>query len=325
MKLPRRKFLYLAAGAAALPAAPHIARAQAYPSRPVRIIVGLAPGSAADILIRLIGHWLSQRLGQPFIIENRTGAGGTIAAEAVTHSPPDGYTLLQYSSADAVNASMYSNLKYDFTRDLAPVAGIASGPLVLVVNPSLPAKTVPEFIAYIKANPGKVSFGSAGTGTVAQMGGELFKAMAKVDLIHVPYRGLAPALNDLLGGQVHCVFSTVPPAIEHIRSGKLRALAVTSTTRYDALPDLPTIGDFVPGYEATLLIGLGAPKNVPAEIVTRLHGEITAALADAEIRDRLDKLGNVPAPMTSADFGNRLANEAEKWRNVIEAAGIKMQ
>ena len=279
------QFLHLAAGAAALPALSRVARAQTYPTRPVRIIVGFAPGGASDIVARLIGQWLSERLGQPFVVENRAGAGGNIGTEAVVRAPPDGYTLLLCGSADAINATLYDKLSFNFIRDIAPVGSIADGPLVMVVNPSFPAKTVPEFIAYAKANPGKVNIGSAGIGTVAHLAGELFKVMTGVDLVHVPYRGLAPAITDLIGGQVQAIFSTMPPAIEHVRAGKLRALAVTTATRSEALPDLPTIGDFLPGYEASLMNGLGAPKNTPAEIVERLNKEINAALADPEDED----------------------------------------
>jgi tripartite-type tricarboxylate transporter receptor subunit TctC len=325
MKLPRRKFLHLAAGAAVLPVVSRIAHAQAYPARPVRIIVGFASGSASDIIARLIGQKLSDRLGQPFIIENRGGAGGSLGAEAVVRAPPDGYTLLLCGSADAVNATVYDKLSFKFIRDIAPVGSIAHGPLVLVVHPSFPAKTVPEFIAYTKANPGKVSFGSAGIGTVAQLAGELFKAMAEVDLVHVPYRGLAPAITDLIGGQVQAVFSTMPPAIAQVRADKLRALAVTSATRSEALPDLPTIGEFLPGYEATLMNGLGAPKNTPAEIIERLNKEISAALADPGMKAPLADLGNVPVAMAPADFGKFLADETEKWAKVIRTANIKSQ
>ena len=323
MKLPRRNFLHLAAGAAALPAVSRIARAQAYPSRPVRIIFGLASGSAGDILARLIGQWLSERLGQPFVIENRVGAGGTLAAEAVVRSPPDGYTLLACGSPDEINATLNDKLNFVFLRDVAPIAGIARGPHVLVVHPSFPAKTIPEFIAYAKANPGKVNFGSAGIGTMAHMAPELFKVMAGIDMVHVPYRGLAPALTDLIGGQVQAIFSTTPPAIEHIRAGKLRALAVTSAMRSEALPELPTIGDFLPGYEATFVVGLSAPKIVPAEILDQLNRQINAALADPGIKARLADLGTVPLPMTSTEFGKRLADETEKWGKVIKSAGIK--
>ena len=323
MKLPRRKFLHLAAGAVALPVLSRIAQAQSYPSRPVRIVVGFASGSASDIIARLIGQRLSERLGQPIVIENRGGAGGSLGAEAVVRAPPDGYTLLLCGSADAINATVYEKLSFNFIRDIAPVGSIAHGPLVLVMHPSFPAKTVPEFIAYAKANPGKVSFGSAGIGTVAQLAGELFKAMAGVDLVHVPYRGLAPAITDLIGGQVQAVFSTMPPAIAQVRAAKLRALAVTSAKRSEALPDLPTIGDFLPGYEATLMNGLGAPKNTPAEIIERLNKEINAALADPGIKARLADLGNVPVSMASADFGKFLAGETEKWAKVIRKANIK--
>jgi tripartite-type tricarboxylate transporter receptor subunit TctC len=325
MKLPRRQFLHLAAGAAALPAVSRIAMAQAYPSRPVRMVVGFASGSSSDIIARLFGQRLSERLGQPFVVENRGGAGGSLGAEAVVRSPPDGYTLLVSSTADAVNATIYDKLSFNFIRDIAPVASIARGPLVLVVHPSFPAKTVPEFIAYTKANPGKVAFGSAGIGSVAHMAGELFKAMAGVNLVHVPYRGMGPALTDLIGGQVQAIFATMPPAISNVTAGRLRALAVTSTARYEALPDLPTIGDFLPGYEATLATGLCAPKNVPADIVGRLNTEINGALADPGMKARLADLGNVPLPMTPADFGKHIADETEKWGKVIRTANLKPQ
>ena len=325
MKLPRRTFLHLAAGAAALSALPHGASALDYPSRPVHIIVGLAAGSAADIMARLIGQSLSERLGKPFVIENRAGAGGSLAAEAVARASPDGYTLLLNGSQDAVTATVYQKLNYNFIRDFAPVASIASGPLVLVVNPSFPARTVPEFIAYAKANPGKINFGSAGVGTVAQMGGELFKAMAGVNLVHVPYKGMAPALNDLLSGQVQAAFSTMPPAMGHIQAGRLRALAVTSASRFEALPDLPTIGDFLPGYEATITVGLSAPKNTPVEIVDRLNKATNAALADPGMKAKLAGLGVVPLSMAAADYGKLIADETEKWAKVIRAAGIKAE
>jgi tripartite-type tricarboxylate transporter receptor subunit TctC len=319
----RRQFLRSAASAAMLPALPSFAWSQTYPSRPVRIVVGFAAGSASDILARLIGQSLSERLSQPFVIENRGGAGGSLAAEAVVRASPDGYTFLLCSSADAVNATLYDKLSFNFVRDVAPVGSIARGPLVLVVHPSFPARTVPEFIAYTKANPGKVTFASAGIGTVAQMAGELFKVMAGVDLVHVPYRGLAPALTDLIGGQVQAVFSTMPPAMEHITTSKLRALAVTSTTRSEMLPGLPTIGDFLPGYEASLMTGLGAPRNTPSEIVERLNKEINAALAGPVVKARLANLGNVPVSMTVAEYGKFLAGETEKWGKVIRAANIK--
>src|SRR5262249_21825221 len=319
----RRQFLRLAASAAILPALPTFAWSQTYPARPVRIVVGFAAGSAGDIIARLIGQSLAERLGQPFVIENRAGAGGSLGAEAVVRALPDGYTLLSCSSADAVNATLYEKLSFNFVRDIAAVGSIARGPLVLVVHPSFPAKTVPEFVAYAKANPSKVTLASAGIGTVAQMGGELFKVMAGVDLVHVPYRGLAPALTDLIGGQVQAVFSTMPPAMEHVRTGKLRALAVTSATRSDALPDLPTIGDFLPGYEASLMTGLAAPRNTPSEIVERLNKEINAALADPAVKACLADLGNVPVSMTVAEYGKFLAGETEKWGKVIRAANIK--
>jgi tripartite-type tricarboxylate transporter receptor subunit TctC len=323
MKIPRRTFLRLAASAAALPAVPRIALAETYPSRPVHIVVGFAAGSASDIVTRLIGQSLSERLGQQFIIENRGGAGGTLGAEAVAHASPDGYTLLASGSQDAVTATLYDKLTYNFLRDIAPVASIASGPLILVVNPSFPAKTVPEFIAFAKANPRKINFGSAGTGSVAHMAPELFKVMANVDMVHVPYRGLAPALNDLLGGQVQVVFSTMPPAVGHIKAGKLRALAVTSKARYQALPDLPTIGEFLPGYEASITLGLSAPKHTPSEIVNKLNSDTNAALADPRIRTKLSNFGVVPLPMTPAAYGKFLADETEKWGKVIRAANIK--
>jgi tripartite-type tricarboxylate transporter receptor subunit TctC len=296
MKLPRRQFLHLAAGAAALPAVSRFAWAQAYPLRPVRIIVGFGSGSAADILARLIGQWLSERLGQPFVIENRSGAGGNLGTEAVVRAPPDGYTLLLCASTDTINARLHDKLNFSFIRDIAPVAGIGRGPNVLVVHPSFPAKTVPEFIAHAKANPGKVSFGSAGIGSVSHVSGELFKAMAGVNMVHVPYRSLAPALTDLIGGQVQVIFSSTPPSIEFVRAGKLRALAVTSATSSQALPDLPSIGDFLPGYEASLVTGLCAPRNIPAESIERLNKEINAALADQGMKARLADLGNAPTP-----------------------------
>ena len=323
MKLPRRTFLHLVAGAAALPAVSRLAWAQTYPTRPVRIVVGFGSGSAFDILARLSGQWLSDRLGQPFVIENRGGAGGNLATEAVVRAPPDGYTLLLCGSPDAINATLYDKLNFNFIRDIAPIASIARGPNVLVVHPSFPAKTIPEFITHAKANPGKVDFASAGIGSVSHMAGEQFKAMAGLNLVHVPYRGLAPALTDLLGGRVQAIFSTMPPAIEYVRAGRLRALAVTSATRSEALPDLPTIADFLPGYEASVTTALGAPKNTRAEIVERLNKEINAALADPGMKARLADLGNVPMPMTSADFGKLIAEETEKWAKVVKFSGAK--
>lgn len=325
MTHPRRTFLRLTASAAMLPILPRTVRAQAYPTKPVRIVVGFAPGNAADLITRVIGQSLSERLGQPFVIENRPGAGGTLGTEAVVRSAPDGYTLVSCSSADAVNASIYDKLNYNFIRDIVPVAAIAGGPLVLVVNPSFPAKTVPEFIAYAKANPGKVSYASAGIGTVVHVAGELFNAMAGVNLVHVPYRGLAPAVTDLLGGQVQAIFSTMPPAIEQINAGKLRGLAVTSTTRYDALPALPTISDALPGYEATITFGLGAPRSTPADVIDRLNKDTNAALANPAVRAKLADLGVVASPQSPAQFGKLLADETEKWGKVIKSAGIKPQ
>jgi tripartite-type tricarboxylate transporter receptor subunit TctC len=323
MTLPRRTFLRLAVSAAALTQVSNAVRAQAYPSRPVHIVVGFAAGSAADIIARLIGQRLSERLGQPFVIKNRPGAGGSVGAETVGHASPDGYTLLLCSVVDVINVTLHDDLNFNFSRDIVPVASIAYGPLVLVVNPSFPAKTVPEFIAYAKANPGKINFGSAGAGTVAHLAGELFKTKAGVNLVHVPYRGLAPALTDLIGGRVQAIFSTMPPAIKLVKAGKLRALAVTSKAHFEALADVPCVGDFLPGYEATLVLGLGAPKSVPAEIVAALNKEINAILADPEMKSRLAALGNVPVPMTSADFSKVLASETEKWGKVVREANIK--
>jgi tripartite-type tricarboxylate transporter receptor subunit TctC len=323
MKLPRRQFLHLAAGAAALPAVSRIARAQAYPTRPVRIVVGFGSGSAFDILARLTGQWLSDRLGQPFVIENRGGAGGNLGTETVVRAPADGYMLLLCGSPDAINATLYDKLSFKYLRDIAPVAAIGRGPNVLVVHPSFPAKTVPEFIAYAKANPGKIDFASAGVGSVSHMAGELFKAMAGVNLVHVPYRGLAPAITDLIGGQVQTIFSTMPPAIAQIKAGKLRALAVTSATHSVALPDLPTIGAVLPGYEAILVAALGAPRNTPAGIAERLNKEINAALADPGFKGRLADLGNEPMPMTIAGFGQFMVDETEKWAKVVKFAGLK--
>jgi len=323
MKLARRTFLRLAAGAAVLPALPRIAIGSTYPSRPVHIIVGFTPGSASDIVARLLGEWLSQRLGQPFVVENRPGAGGAVGTEAVAHAAPDGYTLLFCGSNDPINTTLQDKLRFDFLRDIAPVASVDHGPTVLVVHPSFPAKTVPEFIAYTKANPGKVNFGSAGIGSVVQLAAELFKVKAGVDMVHVPYRGMAPALTDLIGGRVQAIFSTIPPAIAYVKAGKLRALAVTSKTRFAALPDLPAVDEFLPGYEANLVQGLAAPKNIPADIVDKLQKEVNAALADPKIKARLASLGVVPTPMTSADFGKLLASETDKWASVIKSAGIK--
>jgi tripartite-type tricarboxylate transporter receptor subunit TctC len=323
MKLPRRSFLHLAAGAAALPAVSRIARAQAYPTRPVRIVVGFPPGGSVDITARLIGQWLSERLGQPFVVDNRPGAGSNIGTEAVVRAPADGYTLLLVSAPNAINATLYGNLNFNFIRDIAPVATIARAPNVMEVHPSLPAKTVPEFIAYAKANPGKINMASTGNGTSTHMSGELFKAMTGVDMIHVPYRGNAPALTDLLAGQVQVLFDNISTSIEHIRAGKLRALAVTTAMRSHLLPDLPTVADFVPGYEASTFFAVGAPKNTPAEIIDKLNMEINAALADPKLKMRFADLGGTVLSGSPADFGNLIAEETEKWAKVVKFSGAK--
>jgi tripartite-type tricarboxylate transporter receptor subunit TctC len=323
MKLPRRKFLRLAAGAAALPAVSHFAWAQTYPTRPVRLVVGFPPGGGTDIIARLIGEWLSERLGQQLVIENRPGAGSNIATEGVVRAAADGYTLLLVSAAHAINATLYDRLNYNFLRDIAPVAGVIRVPNLMEVNPSLPPKSVPEFIAYAKANPGKVNYASGGNGTAQHLAGELFKIMTGVDMVHVPYRGDAPALTDLIGGQVQVMFGNMPSSIEHIRAGKLRPLAVTTAARSEALPDLPPVGDFVPGYEASTWQGLGAPGNTPAEIVDKLNKEINAALTDPKIKARLADLGGTVLSGSPADFGRLIAGETEKWGKVIRAANIK--
>ncbi len=323
MKLPRRNFLHLAAGAAALPAASRFAWAQAYPSRPVRLIVGYAAGGTNDIIARLVGQSLSERLGQPFVIENRPGAGTNIATEAAVNAPADGYTLLLVGPPNAINATLYDKLNFNFIRDIAPVGGVVRVPLVMAVNPSLPAKTVPEFIVYAKANPGKISMASAGIGSGPHVSGELFKMMAGVDMIHVPYRGDAPALTDLLGGQVHVYFSGLAPSLEHFRAGRLRPLAVTTAKRSDALPDVPTIGEFVSGYEASTSFGVGAPKNTSIDMVGKLNKEINAALADSKLRAKLTELAGILLPGSPSDFGNLIAGETEKWAKVIRSANIK--
>jgi tripartite-type tricarboxylate transporter receptor subunit TctC len=323
MKFPRRRFLHLVAGAAVLPTVSRIARAQAYPTRLVRIIVGFPPGGATDISARLMGQWLSERLGRPFIIENRQGAGSNIATEAVVRAAADGYTLLLIAPTSAINATLYDKLNFNFIRDIAPIATISQESYLITVNPSFPAKTVQEFIAYAKANPGKLSMASAGNGTPTHVAGELFKMMTGVDMVHVPYRGGAPAQTDLLGGQVDVMFTVVSSSIEHIRAGRLRALAVTTATRSAALPDVPTVGDFVPGYEASSVYGLGAPKNTPAEIVERLNREVTAALADPKIKARLADIGSVPIPMSSANYGKLIAEDTEKWAKVVKFSGAK--
>jgi tripartite-type tricarboxylate transporter receptor subunit TctC len=323
MKLPRRNFLHLAAGAAALPAGSRLVWAQAYPTRPVRLVVTTPAGGSPDIIARLIGQWLSERLGQPIVVDNRSGASGNIGTEIVVRAPPDGYTLLMALSLNAINASLYNNLPFNFIRDTAPVASIASIPLVMEVNPLVPAKTVPEFIAYAKANPGKINMASGGNGSPLHVAGELFKMMAGVDMVHVPYRGEAIALPDLIGGQVQVLFGVMPASLGYIRAGKLRALAVTTTARSELLPDLPTLGDFVPGYEASQWYGIGAPKNTPTEIVDRLNEEINASLGDPKIKARLTDLGGSALPGSPADFGKLIAEETEKWGKVVKFAGIK--
>jgi tripartite-type tricarboxylate transporter receptor subunit TctC len=323
MKLPRRQFLHVAAGAAALPAASRIARAQAYPTRPVRLIVPVAPAGASDITARLIGQWLSERLGQQFVIDNRPGGGTNIGTEAVVRASPDGYTLLMVGTYNASNATLYDKLNFNFIRDIAPVAGVFRGSLVMVVNPSVPASTVPEFIAYAKATPRKVNMASSGIGAVSHIAGELFKMMAGIDMVHVPYRGGGPAVNDLLAGQVQVYFASTVASIEYIRTGRLRALAVTTMSRAEALPDMPTMDSFLPGYEASLWYGIGAPKNMPAEIVAKLNTEVNAALADPKLKARLADVGGTVLAGSSADFGKLIADETEKWGKVVKFTGIK--
>jgi tripartite-type tricarboxylate transporter receptor subunit TctC len=322
MKLPRRQFLHLAAGAVALPAVSRVACAQTYPARPVRVIVGFPAGNASDIIARLMAQTLSERLGQQFFVENRSGAGGSIGTEVVVRAPRDGYTLLMsVVTSNAINATYYANLNYDFIRDIAPIASLGGGSYVMVVNPSIAAKTLPDFIAYAKTNPGRINMASAGNGTPTHVFGELFKAMAGVDLLHIPYNG--SFLPDLLGGQVHVVFGPIAQFVELIQAVKLRALAVTAATRQATLPDIPTVAEFVPGYEATVRYGVCTPKNTPAEIVDKLNKEINAALADPKIKARLADIGAVPMPMTPAEFGHFIADETEKWGKVIRMAQIK--
>jgi tripartite-type tricarboxylate transporter receptor subunit TctC len=323
MKLPRRRFLYLAAGAAALPAVSPVAWAQTYPTRPVRWIVPFPAGGAADIVARLMGQWLSERLGQSFVIENRPGAGTNIGTESVVRSAPDGYTLLFVSPSAAINATLYEKLNFSFIRDVAPVAGLVRTPDVMEVNPSVPAKTVPEFIAYAKANPGKINYASSGNGTVQHLAGELFKVMTGVDMVHVPYRGDAFALTDLIGGQVQAMFGNMAPSIEHIRTGRLRALAVTTTTRSELLPDVPTVADSVPGYEAVGWFGLGAPNGTPGEIVDRLNKEVNAILAEPKTKVRLAELGYTAFASSPADFRKLIADETAKWAKVVKFSGAK--
>jgi tripartite-type tricarboxylate transporter receptor subunit TctC len=323
MKLPRRRFLHLAAGVAALPAIPRMARAQTYPSRPVRIIVGFAAGGAFDIVARLMGQWLSDRLGQPFIVENRPGASTNIATEAVIRAPADGYTLLMGGAVNAVNATLYENLKFDFMRDIAPVAGIIRFPNLLLVNPSFPAKTLPEFIAFAKANPGKINFASPGSGTTQHLSGELLNMMAGVHMVHVPYRGAPAALTDLISGQVQAAFGPLPPSIELIKAGKLRALGVTAAARSEVLPEVPTVAEVVPGYEASGWSGVAAPRSTPVDIIEKLNTEINAGLADPKMKAKLAELGGTALPGSPAAFGKLIAEETEKWGKVIRAGNIK--
>ncbi len=323
MKLIRRQFLHLAAGAVALPAVSRIALALDYPTRPVHVIVGYPPGSGPDIEARLIGQWLSERLGQPFIIENRPGAASNLATEAVVHAPADGYTLLLVASANASNATLYDKLSFNFIRDIAPVASIMRAPFVMQVNPSFPAKSVPEFVAYAKANPRKINMASSGNGTLPHVCGELFKMMTGIDMVHVPYRGGAPAMVDLMSGQVQVGFSVVTETIEHIKSGTLRALAVTTAARSEVLPNVPTISEFVPGYEASAWVGIGAPSNTPTEIIEKLNADINAGLTDLKLKARFAELGATVFVGSPADFGRFIADETEKWAKVVKFAGIK--
>jgi tripartite-type tricarboxylate transporter receptor subunit TctC len=323
MKLPRRRFLRLAVGAAALPAVSRIARAQAYPTRPVRLIVPIAPAGASDITARLMGQWLSERLGQQFVIDNRPGGGGNVGTEAAVKAPPDGYTLLLVGGLNAVNATFYDKLNFNFIRDIAPVASIIRTPFVMVVNPSVPAKTVPEFIAYAKANPGKINIASGGIGGPSHVSAELFKMMTGTDMLLVSYRGMAPAVTDLLAGQVQLMFNSLPASIEYIKAGTLRALAVTTATRSETLPSIPTMREFVPGYESPTWYGVGVPKNTPAEIVDKLNKEVNAALADPKMKARLADLGGEALPGSSVAFGKFIAEETEKWAKVVKFSGAK--
>jgi tripartite-type tricarboxylate transporter receptor subunit TctC len=323
MPLPRRSLLHLTAGAVALPFLSRITGAQAYPTHPVRIVVGFAAGGTQDIIARLLGQWLSERLGQPFVVENRPGGGGNVGAEAVVRAPPDGHALLLVGSPNMINATLYKDLNFNFISDIAPVASIDRAPFVMEVNQRVPAKSVPEFITYAKANPGKINMASAGTGTGLHVAGELFKMMTGVDMVHVPYRSAGLALADLIGGQVQVMFDAIPASIGHIRAGRLRALAVTSATRLEALPDIPTVGDFVPGYEASGVNGIGAPKSTPADIVARLNKEVNAALADPKMKARLEDLGLTVLPSSPSDFGALIAEEAEKWGKVVKFSGAK--
>jgi tripartite-type tricarboxylate transporter receptor subunit TctC len=324
MKFPRRRFLHLAAGAAVLPSVSTIARAQTWPARPVRLIIGYTPGGSADLTARLMGQWLSERLGQPFVIENRPGGGTNIATEAVVRAPPDGYTLLLAAPANAINATLYDKLNFNFLRDAEPVAGIIRFPNVVVVNPQVPVKSIPELIAYAKANPGKLNMASSGNGSTIHMSGELFKMLTGTDMVHVPYRGGAPALTDLISGQVQVMFDNIPTCAEHVKSGKLRGLAVTSTTRSEVLPDLPVLADFLPGYEASAWYGIIAPKNTPPEVIDTLNKAVNAILADAAAKTRFAEIGAILLPGSAAEFGKLLADETEKWGKVVKFAGAKV-
>jgi tripartite-type tricarboxylate transporter receptor subunit TctC len=323
MKLSRRSLLHLSAGAVALPALSRRARAQTYPARPIRLIIGYTPGGSADITARLTGQWLSERLGQSVIVESRPGGGTNIATEAVVRAPPDGYTLLLVAPANAINATLYDKLSFDFLRDIVPVAGIIRFPNVVDVNPSLPVKSIPELIAYAKTNPGKLNMASSGNGSTIHMSGELFKMMTGINMVHVPYRGGAPALTDLIAGQVHVMFDNIPTSAEHVRSGRLRGLAVTGAARSHVLPDLPTVADFLPGYEASAWYGLGAPRNTPAAVIDRLNDAVNAILADPTSQGRFAELGASLLPGSPADFGKLLADETEKWGKVVKFAGAK--
>ena len=326
LKIPRRSFLHLAGGIAAAAVAPMAAFAQAYPSRPVRLVLGFPPGGAADLGARIISEWLSMRLGHPVVVENKPGASGNIATEDVVRAAPDGYTLLFETGTTTINAALYQNLSFDFGADIAPVARISRNPFIMAINPAVPAKTGAEFIAYAKANPGKLAMGSAGIGTPHHLFGELFKMMTGITMLHVPYRGEAPALTDLMAGQVQVLFSTAAgPSLEYIKAGKLRALGVTTTTRLDTMPDVPTIAEFVPGYEASGWFGLGAPKGTPAAIIARLNAEIRAGLADQTLLARLASVGLLPMPMTPEDFGKFIADDTAKWTKVVRVAAIKPQ
>jgi len=323
MKLPRRKFLRLAAGAAALPAVPRLVKAHAYPSRPVRWIVPFTPGGPTDTVVRPMAQWLSERLGQPFVVDNRPGAGTNVGTEAVVRAPADGHTLLAMAPSSAINATLYDKLNFIVVRDIAPVATITRQAQVMVVNPSFPARTVPKFIAYAKANPGEINMASAGTGTAQHLAGELFKMMTGINMVHVPYRGGAPATTDLIAGQVQVMFTSPLGLLDYVRAGKLRALAVTTATRLEALPDVPPIGDFVPGFETTAWFGVGAPMNTPTEIVDKLNREINAALADPRMKARISDMGAAPFGGSPADFGKLIADETEKWAKVVKFAGLK--